>query len=51
LRLRMISVTSSTTPGREVNSCRAPAIFTEVMAAPSSDDSSTRRRELPRVWP
>ena len=47
----MMSVTSSTTFGSVVNSCSAPSIFTEVMAAPCSDDSSTRRRPLPRVMP
>jgi len=33
------------------NSCMAPSTLMEVMAAPSSEDSSTRRRELPIVWP
>src|SRR5215204_7080219 len=51
LRLRMMSVTSSRTPGSVVNSCEIPSIFTEVTAAPSSDESSTRRSELPNVWP
>jgi nucleoside-diphosphate-sugar epimerase len=46
-----MSVTSSTTPGRLENSCWTPAMRTEVMAAPSSEESSTRRRELPMVWP
>ena len=49
LRLRMMSVTSSRTPGSVVNSCEIPSIFTEVTAAPSSDESRTRRRELPNV--
>ena len=49
LRLRMMSVTSSRTPGSVVNSCATPSIFTEVTAAPSSDESSTRRSELPNV--
>jgi hypothetical protein len=49
LRLRMMSVTSSRTPGRVVNSCETPSIFTEVTAAPSSDESSTRRSEFPNV--
>ena len=48
-RLRMMSVTSSRTPGRVVNSCATPSIFTEVTAAPSSEESSTRRSELPNV--
>ena len=30
----IISVTSSFTPGMELNSCRTPSIFTELMAAP-----------------
>ena len=45
----MMSVTSSRTPGRVVNSCATPSIFTEVTAAPSSEESSTRRSELPNV--
>ena len=45
----MMSVTSSRTPGTEVNSWAMPSIFTEVTAAPSSADSSTRRRLLPNV--
>ena len=36
---------------RVANSCCAPLILTEVMAAPSSEESSTRRSELPTVWP
>src|SRR2546423_4195728 len=51
LRLRMMSVTSSRTPGRVVNSCAVPSTFTDVTAAPSSEESSTRRNELPKVWP
>ena len=49
LRLRMMSVTSSRTPGRVVNSCAVPSTFTDVTAAPSSEESSTRRSELPNV--
>ena len=49
LRLRMMSVTSSRTPGSVVNSCATPSILTAVTAAPSSDESSTRRSELPNV--
>jgi hypothetical protein len=37
--------------GRVENSCSTPRIFTEVMAAPSKEESRTRRRELPMVWP
>ena len=47
----MMSVTSSFTPGRVVNSWRASSKRTWVMAAPGIDDSSVRRRELPSVWP
>jgi len=46
-----MSVTSSATPSMVANSCIAPSTFNEVMAAPSSEDSSTRRMELPMVWP
>ena len=51
LRLRMMSVTSSTTPGMVSNSCRASSKRTCVMAAPGIDDSRVRRSELPSVWP
>src|SRR6266436_3437092 len=51
LRLRMMSVASSTTPGIEENSCRTPSIFTAVMAAPSMELSKARRRALPTVVP
>src|SRR5207245_9501296 len=34
-----------------VNSCAMPSILTDVTAAPSSDESSTRRSELPNVYP
>ena len=47
----MMSVTSSTTPGSDENSCSTPSILTAVIAAPSIDDSSTRRRALPIVVP
>ena len=47
----MMSVTSSRTPGSVVNSCAVPSTLTEVTAAPSSEESSTRRSELPNVWP
>ena len=47
----MMSVTSSRTPGMVVNSCCTPSMRTEVTAAPSSEDSSTRRRLLPKVCP
>ena len=47
----MMSVASSTTPGIGENSCRTPSILTAVTAAPSIDDSSTRRSALPIVVP
>src|ERR1035437_3597381 len=50
-RFKMISVASSTTPGMDENSCMTPSIRTAVMAAPSIEDSSTRRRALPTVVP
>src|ERR1700716_640023 len=50
-RLRIISVASSTTPGIDENSCRTPSIFTAVMAAPSIELSSARRRAFPTVVP
>ena len=49
LRLRMMSVTSSTTPGMVSNSCSASSNRTCVMAAPGMDDRRVRRSELPRV--
>ena len=51
LRLRMMSVASSTTPGMGENSCSTPSIFTAEKAAPSIEDSSTRRMALPMVVP
>src|ERR1700758_3506599 len=50
-RLRMMSVASSTTPGIDWNSCSTPSIFTAVTAAPSIEESSTRRRAFPIVVP
>src|SRR3954468_4502579 len=50
-RFSTMSVTSSTTSGSVWNSCSAPSILTAVMAAPCSDDNSTRRRLLPSVVP
>ena len=49
LRLRMMSVTSSLTPGTVVNSCSTPSIRIEVTAAPGMEDSRVRRIELPIV--
>ena len=48
-RLRMISVTSSTTPSRVANSCWLPSILTLVTEAPGMEESRVRRRELPSV--
>ncbi len=42
-----MSVASSTTPAIEENSCNTPSIFTAVMAAPSIELSSARRRRVP----
>jgi hypothetical protein len=50
-RFKMMSVTSSFTPGSVVNSWRASSNRTWVTAAPGIDDSSVRRIELPSVWP
>ena len=47
----MMSVASSTTPGIGENSCSTPSILTAVIAAPSIEDSSTRRSALPMVVP
>ena len=48
-RFRMMSVTSSLTPGTVENSCRTPSILMLVTAAPGMEDSSVRRSELPMV--
>ena len=47
----MMSVASSTTPGIGENSWSTPSILTAVIAAPSIEDSSTRRSALPMVVP
>ena len=49
LRLSTMSVTSSLTPRTVENSCATPSIRTLVTAAPASEESSTRRSELPNV--
>ena len=49
LRLRTMSVTSSLTPRMVENSCATPSMRTLVTAAPASEESSTRRNELPKV--
>jgi hypothetical protein len=49
LRFRTMSVTSSLTPRIVENSCATPSMRTLVTAAPASDESSTRRSELPKV--
>src|SRR4051794_31126537 len=51
LMFRTICVTSSLTPGIVENSWYTSRIWIEVTAAPSRDDSRTRRRALPRVTP
>ena len=49
LTLRMISVTSSLTPGIVENSCSTPSMRMLVTAAPGMLESRVRRRELPSV--
>ncbi len=49
LRLRTMSVTSSLTPVIVENSWATPSMRTLVTAAPASEESSTRRSELPNV--
>src|SRR3954468_24478138 len=51
LRFSTMSVTSSETPLIVENSCATPSIRTLVTAAPASELSSARRRELPNVKP
>jgi len=38
-------------PSMVENSWLTPSIWTEVIAAPGSDDRLMRRSELPSVWP
>ncbi len=47
----MISVTSSLTPGIELNSCNTPSIFTWLTAAPGKEEIMILLKELPRVVP
>ena len=49
LMLRMISVTSSFTPGMVLNSCSTPSMRMLVTAAPGIDDRRLRRSALPIV--
>src|SRR5215216_6459770 len=51
LTLRMMSTTSSLTPGTVENSWLTPSILTFVTAAPSSPESNTLLKELPKVCP
>src|SRR3954468_24774927 len=51
LRLRTMSVTSSVTPLIVENSWATPSMRTLVTAAPASELRSTRRSELPKVYP
>ena len=44
-----MSVTSSLTPATVENSWATPSIRTLLIAAPPSEDSSTRRSEFPYV--
>ncbi len=50
-RLRIISVTSSTTPGIVENSCSTPSILIDVIAYPSREDNNTLLKALPIVRP
>ncbi len=49
LRFSTMSVTSSVTPLIVENSWATPSMRTLVTAAPCSEESSTRRSELPKV--
>ena len=49
LRFSTMSVTSSFTPVTSENSWATPSMRTLLIAAPPSEDSSTRRRLLPNV--
>ena len=51
LRLRMIFVTSSITPGIVANSCSTPSILMHEIAKPSSEERRIRRKALPIVIP
>src|SRR5687767_4311137 len=51
LRLSRTSMTSSCSPSSVVYSCSTPSISTSVIAAPGIEESRTRRRALPSVWP
>ena len=46
-----MSLTSSITPGMVENSCSTPFTRSDVIAAPWSDESITRRKALPSVTP
>ncbi|CAB4654745.1 unannotated protein [freshwater metagenome] len=46
---KTISVRSSFTPSRAVNSCNALLTLIPVTAAPGIEDNKVRRIELPRV--
>ena len=50
-RFKMISATSSVTPGTVENSCKMPLMRTATIEAPMSEESIMRRSELPMVWP
>ena len=50
-KFTIISGTSSTTFGIVVNSCAAPSIFAEVIAAPGNEESSILLNEFPIVIP
>ena len=47
----IISVTSSFTPGIELNSCNTPSILIWLIAAPGREESIILLREFPSVVP
>ena len=51
LHLRVISTTSSATPGMEENSCKTWSNLTAVTAAPLIEDNKTLLRAFPSVCP
>ena len=51
LRFKIIAVTSSSIPFKDVNSCLAPSICTEKIEAPGIEESKTLLIALPIVMP
>ena len=48
---KIMSATSSTTPGTVENSCSTPSILMDVTAVPGKEDSKIRLKEFPSVVP